>query len=95
MRYYASGYAGQFSSQRRRHPLETVESTGVKILQFATTDGCNVQSADYTILPEDIPGVGTSGTKGTVPTFRLLVFRQMLAEKTSLSLAAKCLMPRL
>ena len=63
VRYYASGYEGKFASNDDA-PIGDGGVNRRENIAFATTEA-QCSGADYTILPEDIPGVGTSGTKGT------------------------------
>ena len=61
--YYPSGTAGAFGGNNDA-PIGAGGVNRRENIQFATTQA-QTSGGDYTILPEDIPGVGTSGQKGT------------------------------
>tara|TARA_A100001201_G_scaffold31974_2_gene34422 strand:- start:8671 stop:9840 length:1170 start_codon:yes stop_codon:yes gene_type:complete len=61
--YYPNGAAGAFGGNNDA-PIGDGGVNRRENIQFAKTES-NTNQADYTILPEDIPGVGTSGQIGT------------------------------
>jgi hypothetical protein len=61
--YYPDAKAGSFAGNDDA-PIGDGGVNRRENIQFATAEA-QAASGDYTILPEDIPGVGTSGTKGT------------------------------
>jgi hypothetical protein len=61
--YYPSGAAGSFAGNNDA-PIGDGGVNRRENIQFATTTAA-AQSGDYTILPEDIPGVDTSGVKNS------------------------------
>ena len=61
--YYPSGAAGAFAGNNDT-PAGSGGVNRRENIQFAT-ELTNTNKADFTILPEDIPGVGTSGQRGT------------------------------
>ena len=61
--YFPSGHGGEFAGNNDT-PIGEGGVNRRENIQFATTTAAT-QSGDYTIIPEDIPGVGSSGQKGT------------------------------
>tara|TARA_R110002020_G_scaffold106106_2_gene247218 strand:- start:4852 stop:6021 length:1170 start_codon:yes stop_codon:yes gene_type:complete len=61
--YYPERKAGGFAGNNDA-PIGDGGINRRENIQFATSEAAT-ESGDYTIIPEDIPGVGTSGQKGT------------------------------
>ena len=61
--YFPSGHGGEFAGNNDT-PIGEGGINRRENIQFANTTA-ETKSGDYTIIPEDIPGVDTSGQKGT------------------------------